>query len=125
MISKNKGEKTMKKLLVLISLLFLLVGCSSNFEQVGYYINSSGGRVLSFYVKNVDWEEIEKHAIKQTIYFSNPFTAVFYFNNRSNTPNVTYCGIQFPDKYERYCVAAYWIYPNKTTKFSKYPFKKK
>lgn len=122
----------------IISLLIitLLFGCgeySSDFEQVGYYKkempNGSNMRVFSIFVKNFQddestWAKIIKYA-KSQMYSERGNTFVFFFNDRSNTPDVTFTGAEFPTIYEKYCIAAFWKYPSGKEEFSKYPFTKK
>jgi hypothetical protein len=115
-------------------LLFIACGCdgsSDEFEQVGYYkkklINGSNDRVFSFFIKNFSddattWNKIEKFS-KSQMYTSGGCTTVFFFNNRNYTPDVTFVAEQFDEKYDYYCVAAYWKYPSGIEKFSKYPFR--
>ena len=128
----------MKANITILSILsiLLLIACggsasSDNFEQVGYskikLATGSNKRVFSFYVKNFSdnpttWNEIERFAKKQ-MYTSGGTNLVFFFDDRKNTPDVTFVAEQFDAKYEKYCIAAYWKYPTGVEKFSRYPFK--
>ncbi|MCK4642743.1 hypothetical protein KAU32_03805 [bacterium] len=95
-------------------------------ESVGYYKkdndNGSYTRVFSFYTKSTNFESIKNHAEKQ-MWSRNGLTVVYYFNDRNNTPDVTFTGNEFNKKYEPYCIAGFWKYTNGKTAFNKYPFK--
>jgi len=96
----------------------------ADFEQVGYNKvktrSGSYSRVFSVYTSSLDFNAMEKYAKKQT-YTPGGTTMVFFFNDRSNTPDVTFVGSEFDSKYEKYMVAAYWKYPKGQEKFQKYP----
>jgi len=103
----------------------------ANFEQVGYFkkehSNGSNIRVYSYYVKKFSdnpttWNEIERFA-KNRMHTSGGFTTVFFFNDRKNTPDVTFVAEQFDEKYDKYCIAGYWKFANGVEKFSRYPLK--
>jgi len=103
----------------------------SRFEDVGYHKkkldNGSNTRVYSVYVRGFQesaeiWSDMEQYA-KGKMHTQGGSTTVFFFSDRSNTPDVTFVGEQFDSKYEQYCIAAYWKYPSGVEKFSKYPFR--
>ena len=110
-----------------------LVSCSSGqFEQVGYHkktlSNGANFRVFSIYVSEFRddpdmWSKIQSHAKLQS-YTPGGTTTVFFFKNRDMTPDVTFVGEKFDEKYEPYCVAGYWKYPTGNEQFSKFPFEK-
>jgi hypothetical protein len=120
------------KMCTMLSAILTIIACTadSGFEQVGYFkksVGNSNNRVFSFYVRNFEdsaamWEKIENHA-KAQMYTQGGLTAVLYFNDRTNTPDVTLVGLEFPQSYEKYCVAGYWKYPTGKQEFHKYPFK--
>ena len=57
------------------------------------------------------------------MYTEGGTTIVFFFNDKLNTPDVTFVGADFDKKYNNYCIAGYWKYPNGKEKFNKFPFK--
>jgi hypothetical protein len=124
----------MKKVLVLLALVALIISAcmvESDFVQVGFYRKVtaiSTNRVYSYYVKNFEdnpemWKKMEDFAKSQP-YTQRGITAVFFFNDRQNTPDVTLIGLEFPESYEPYCVAGYWKWPTGVEDFKEYPFKK-
>ena len=80
--------------------------------------NSRGGvqRVWVFYTNSTDPAELERHA-KRQFQTSRGMTAVLYFNNREMTPNILYCGLEYPEEYDKYLIATYHHFPNGTEKF--------
>ncbi len=108
-----------------------LLNQNNNFIDVGYYkIPSPYGsynRIYSVYVKDfIDspemWEKIKEYA-KSKMYSAGGNTIVFFFNDLENTPDVNLVGIEFDKKYEPYCIASFYKYPNGSEEFYKYPFK--
>jgi len=140
-ICPNCGAKIKKKtgcsifVISFIGIMFIVYIISqmsgNNFEDVGYYKmktkNGSNSRVYSVYVNDFSdspeiWDKIQKYA-KNKMYTAGGTTIVFFFNDKNNTPDVTYVGAEFDKKYEKYCVAAFWKYPTGKETFGKYPFK--
>jgi|GEM_PF-2598616 len=130
---KKSGCLIITIILVLFLFFLLIVGTISNrnFEDIGYYKvdtnNGSHSRVFSVYVKGFKdtpdiWEDIRKYA-EDKMYSAGGMTIVFFFNDKDNTPDVTFTGAEFDKRYEKYCVAGYWKYPNGKVTFYKYPFK--
>jgi hypothetical protein len=104
---------------------------NKGFVEVGYYKSStvfnSPNRVYSIYVEDfMDspdvWDRIERYG-KSKMWSPKGSTTVLFFNNRQGTPDVTYTGINFPDRYEPYCIAGYWKYTTGKEIFNKYPLK--
>lgn len=136
MVSKNgmKNKQIPINVFIVILMLFIgfkifgapwMAGKSSSFEMVGYSkIKNSlhvNVRVLSFYTSEVDPAKIMQHAKAQS-YTEGGTTTVFYFNSKENTPDVTFVKENFDKKYEPYCIAAYWKYPNGNESFKENPF---
>ncbi len=96
------------------------VQLKSIFETIGYY-KKHPTRVFSVYTNSKDFREIKLNA-KKKMYTSSGMTMVFFFNDKTNTPDVTFVGAEFDKKYEKYCIAAYRKYPNGDEDFE-YPFK--
>ena len=127
----NKSNSTtLVFILVLLFSLFLYLkltsgGAADHFDMVGYFKvrNALGAnvRVFSFYTTENDSSKIQEHA-KRRPYTKGGSTTVFYFNSRENTPDVTFVREQFDNRYEPYCIAAYWRFPNGTDKFQEKPF---
>ena len=130
-------KQSWRKLLVIfLSMIFTTTfdSCSNGqFEQIGYYkkalANGANFRVFSVYVNEFKdtsdvWSKIEDYA-RLKMYTPGGTTMVFFFKDRNMTPDVTFVGENFDKKYEIYCVAGYWKYPNGKEKFAKYPFKYK
>ena len=100
--------------------------------EVGYYKSStvfnSPNRVYSIYVEDfMDspdvWDRIERYG-KSKMWSAKGSTTVLFFNNRQGTPDVTYTGVNFPDRYESYWIAGYWKYTTGKETFKKYPLGK-
>ena len=121
--------------ILLIVLMALILSCDSSklderneqsikqvekFEDIGYY-KKSPSRVFSVYTSSVDSIRIEEYA-KNKPYTPGGMTMVFFFNDKMNTPDVTFVGAEFDKKYEKYCIAVYRKYPNGDEDFE-YPFK--
>jgi len=140
-VCPNCGASIKKKagcsiiILVLLAIIFISYIISqingSDFDDIGYHkketLNGSNFRVYSVYVKNFNdtpemWDKILDYA-KNKMYTEGGTTIVFFFNDKSNTPDVTFVGKDFDKKYEKYCVAGYWKYPTGKETFNKYPFK--
>lgn len=126
-MGNNKSAKTGCGILILIVFIIYLVTMlfPSRFEEIGYY-KSNKQRVYSVYVNNftgstADFGEMFKHA-QSKMYTEGGSTIVFFFNNKSNTPNVSLTGANFSKQYEPNCVAAYWKYPNGKEDYAHYPF---
>jgi hypothetical protein len=101
---------------------FKQVSLHQSGNQYGNFI-----KLYSIYVKDfVDtpemWAQIEKYGRAQ-LYTPGGMTTVFFFNDINNTPDVTIVGMEFDQKYEKYCIAGYWKYPNQSEEFQKFPFK--
>lgn len=91
-------------------------------------------RIMTIYVDkfrdNPDvWKDIEIYAKKQPWELGD-VTIIFFYNDESNTPGdiitlaPTYdAALNFPEKYDQYCIAGYWRLSNGYEKFIKYPFK--
>ena len=133
--AKKKSSPGCAIALVIVFLLFMAGTIMIDLEpaeMVGYYkkelANGSNKRVYSFFVKEFDknnpemWQELEEQA-KDQMYTNGGLTVVLFFKDKSTTPDVTMSGLEFPKKYEPYCVAGYWKYPNGNERFFKYPFK--
>jgi len=99
------------------------------FVEVGYYKKTnqfnSDNRVYSIYVEDFKdspgvWDIIEKYG-KSKMWSSKGSTTVLFFNNKQNTPDVTYTGVNFPDIYESYWIAGYWKYTTGKEIFIRYP----
>jgi hypothetical protein len=143
----------MKKIILAVSILcfILLVGCASaqkypsgiDFELIGYFQanpgekgNNSNGvlRLKTYYVSNFKddpqvWTDIEKHA-KSEMWSEGDVTVIFYFNDKQHTPGdiVTLAkdydtALNFPESYNKYCVAGYWKYSSGKEQFIRYPLK--
>lgn len=116
---------------ILVYLLSTLLNQNDEFVTIGYYKKatpyvSSYNRVFSIYVKNFSdtpemWAKIQKFA-KEQMYTSGGNTVVLFFDDLLHTPDVTYTGLEFDKKYERYCIASFYRYPNGKMEFYKYPF---
>ncbi|MCH7528147.1 MAG: hypothetical protein IH972_01200 [Candidatus Marinimicrobia bacterium] len=99
--------------------------------EVGYFkeqgVMGSERRVYSIAVEGfVDneavWNEINEYGRKK-LWSQGSYTAVFFFDGRSNTPDVTDSGENFPNAYREYCVAAFWRYTKWNVYLDKYPFR--
>jgi len=99
----------------------LLTGTFGIFEDIGYY-KKNRTRIFSVYTSSVDFTKIEEYA-KNKPYTSGRVTMVYFFNDKSNTPDVTFIGGEFDKKYEKYCIAMYGKFPNGSEQFGRYPFK--
>lgn len=111
-------------------LLLVILSCDSGgvggFEQVGYY-KKDYHRVYSYWVKDFEetdaqWAAVEEYA-KSRMWSEGGFTAVLFFADRENTPDVTYTGLEFPEAYEPHCIAGFWKIANGSMEFRRYPFK--
>lgn len=98
----------------------------SNFEMVGFYYRKTPPQlsVASYYTNSTDKEEILEYAKKAFSWNGRETIIIFFFNDRANTPNVTYSGVNWPEQYEPYCVAMYSKMPTGLESFEEYPFKK-
>ena len=141
----------MKKIILALVIFVLFVtftGCSSSsstnqssvsFEEVGYFKDGASTfgqnhRLKSVYVANFKddpqvWQEIEDYA-KKDVWFKGDVTVIFFFDDKENMPNdeITFAkdfetAMNFPEKYDQYCVAGYWHYTNGSEEFRKYPLK--
>jgi len=101
------------------------VKSSVKFTEISETSISNNGKhsyFFSVYVKNFEdnekvWTDIEEEA------YSKPYenyTVVYFFDNKKFTPVFTQ-GCDFPKKYDKHCVAAFWHYPNGSINFVKYP----
>ena len=141
----------MKKIILALVVFVLFVtftGCSSSsstnqssvsFEEVGYFKDGStfgqNQRVKSVYVVNFKddpqvWQEIEDYAKKEDDWMEGNVTVIFFFDDKENMPKdeITFAkdfetAMNFPEKYDQYCVAGYWHYTNGSEEFRKYPLK--
>jgi len=81
----------------------------------------------SIYVENFNaedenvWADMSNEA-KSKPHDMNGFTVVFFFNNKANTPSLNN-GLQWAEKYDKYCVGGYWYYPNGEQEMKRYPMK--
>ncbi len=101
------------------------------FIEVGYFKEQgamgSERRVYSVAVEGFAdndsvWYEIKEHGRKK-MWSQGSYTAVFFFDGRSFTPDVTISGEDFPNAYQADCVAAFWRYTKWNVYLDKYPFK--
>jgi len=142
----------MKKIFIVLltlTLFIIFAGCSSsslsnknqtsvNFEVKGYFkgISDKGTiRVQSVYVENFKdniqiWDDIEDYA-KELIWGSGDISIIFFFADNNNMPmdEITLASdfnaaMDFPEKYNQYCIAGYWHYANGKESFAQFPFKK-
>ena len=138
----------MKKVIIILLAVALIgmffAGCSSSktnvsFEEEGYFRKplsdgSGDARVQAVYVKGFQdtpevWQAIEKYG-KQLTWFKGDADTVFFFNDKAHTPSdgITLAkdyeaAMNFPSKYNDYCIAGYWHYANGQESFKKYPLK--
>lgn len=97
----------------------------STFEVKGFYYRKTPPQynVASYYTNSTDKEEILKYA-KQALPWNGQETIIiFFFNDRAHTPDVTISGVNWPKKYEPYCIAIYSKMPNGSESFQEHPFK--
>ena len=141
----------MKKIfivLLILTLFITFIGCNSsslsnknqtsvNFEVKGYFKGSSDKgmiRVQSVYVETFKddvqiWNEIEDYA-KELMWTSGDVSIIFFFADKNNMPmdEITFASdfnvaMDFPEKYNQYCIAGYWHYADGKESFTQYPFK--
>lgn len=129
-------KKTIRKLvnLGIVGVVIIMGACAptsqpslkSNFEMVGFYYRKTPPQlsVASYYTNSTDKEEILEYAKKAFSWNGRETIIIFFFNDRANTPNVTYSGVNWPEQYEPYCVAMYSKMPTGLESFEEYPFKK-
>ena len=84
-------------------------------------------RLITVYVSQFTdklsvWMQIFDYANKLPL-TQGGYTAVFFFNNRQDTPEIEYFTEEFEPASEARCVAGYWKYSNGTDIFRQYPFK--
>ena len=76
--------------------------------------NPGHRNIYSVYVENFNdkddnvWTDMSVEA-KSKPHDLNGFTAVFFFSNKANTPSINK-GLEWPEKYDKYCVGGYWYY---------------
>lgn len=112
------------RLITFALMTLFLAGCGvqkSKFEDVGYW-KKDKARVFSVYATNLDFDAMEKFA-KRKMWSENGATTVYFFNNRSKTPDVTLLEnpYEWEKKYDPFWVAAYWHDATGKERFEKYP----
>jgi len=129
--------------LIVLSFIFTL-GCESLKTNVKLEVKaclnetepdgSGDNRLQAIYVEGFKddlaiWKEIEDYAKKLT-WSEGDLNIVFFFDDKDGTPGneITLApdfvtALEFPAKYEKYCVAKYWHFPYGKEQFIKYPFK--
>lgn len=81
----------------------------------------------TIYVENFNdtdeniWTDMSNEA-KSKSYDKNGFTVVFFFSDKANTPSINN-GLDWNEKYDKYCVGGYWHYPNGDQEIKRYPMK--
>lgn len=117
--SKQVEEKT-ETILKKSSAIFTVISDGSFLNKKNKY-----SHYYSIFVQNFNdtdknvWTDMESEA-KSKPY--DEFTSVWFFNDKKNTP-IFVKGCDFDEKYDKYCIAAYWHYPDGSTEFKKYPMK--
>jgi len=92
--------------------------------------NNSNSHFYSIFVKNFNdkdentWSNIESKA--NSMPYDN-YTVVYFFNDKKNTPILAKgkgkgSDLDFDEKYDKYCIAVYWHYPNGSTQFKRWYF---
>ena len=117
----------MKKIEVILVLVILGLasGCgqssSPKFEQVRSWERGTV-RVFAIYTPDLDWEAMKAYAVKKK-WSKGDSTTVYFFNNRVNTPAVTYLqpGAELLERHKQYWVAWYRRQQDGSEKFLKYP----
>jgi len=63
---------------------------------------------------NAEWVEAIRHKM---INLSSNYNTVLLFNSEHHTPNVNNSGMNYPQRFDKYMVCGYWVFPNGSTKF--------
>jgi len=128
-----------KVILILLAFSFVfLCGCASEsktslkFNDESVYSRKTDLGKYLLWIVSVDnfqdttetWQAIEDHA-KHGLYWgaSGNMSTVFFFKKGELMPDVTTIGENFDAKYNSYCIAGYWKYPQGNDQFTKYPLK--
>lgn len=69
-------------------------------------------RVISIYVREVNLDAMQGFAREQAWDGPGTRTVVCFFDDRVNTPDVTFTGLDFSEHYKTHWIAAYYHQPN-------------
>ena len=93
----------------------------AQFERIGYHKKASQGsylRVFSIYTPGEDWSAMAKYA-KSQMWSEGGVTGVLFFDNRENTPDVTFVGREYPERYDSFLVAVYYRWQDGSEQFTR------
>ncbi|HTL46774.1 MAG TPA: hypothetical protein VL688_01790 [Verrucomicrobiae bacterium] len=99
---------------------FQIVGKNEKRIESGKY-----DRVISVYAPELDWDGMKKFAQAQAWDGPGTMTTVCFFDDRVNTPDVTFSGIDFSETYKDHWIAAYYHRPDEAELFIRDPGKKR